>query len=566
MSTRKYVIGVDMGTSSTYVSVVRDGEVVSIPTINGNIGFPTLVVFTQEECLVGEAAAAYPGEAEHVFNFKKLIEKDYNPSHARFRYPFNLSKRGEIKANCMGLLRRFRGFEMMALILGQAKRDAEAFLGERVKGAVIAVPCFFNSEQRKLVLEAAFLANLSVERLVNDTSSVALSNGLQTDGTSLVVDFSAGAFQVAAIAKVGNTFRVLAEEGSCELGGQSMDEKMTNHFSSQLLEYGIDVTLAKQDLWEVKRGCEDLKCALSYAEEAETEVHFSERTGVLCLKKESFERLCHNHLLECLSLCSNVSKLSKYRFFRQVLLAGRSSRIPKFHESIHRMFSTVPVTPHPTSVANGAALLGSSHPNLNEILHSELCVACDKGFLKSLIPKGTPIPLVKYKPIQVSGNSFDFMSVVSQACHLADFKVMRVGSGPEDFIECKFCINTNGILTIEQWLESSFIMAPLPTLPHRESEILDIGDTHLNLTRALPTSRPTSALQEHGEFIQTLGQRIQTISDHFFFSALMTLYSHAIEWIEMNSTQSDYLIRKHLVCLTRLEALANEIFHPAPLE
>ncbi|KAJ9087081.1 hypothetical protein DSO57_1036859 [Entomophthora muscae] len=268
MALGKYIVGIDVGNFMTYVSVVRDGKVISIPTAAGKVGFPTCVVFDGEMCLVGEAAEELSGGEVHIVNFKSMYKKTAKGTSFGIEPPVQEKYVGKF----MGAMRTFKAQEIMAVVLAQAKNDAERFLGERIKGAVIAVPNYYHSEQRKAMMNAASIANLPVERLISDTSGLMLSKGLEFDGYHVVVDFGSTSFQLAVIAREAGVLRVL-EETSCEVGGQGLTENIKDKVELIVKKkLGVDAAITRADATKLHKACEKAKRELDTSAEALVEV------------------------------------------------------------------------------------------------------------------------------------------------------------------------------------------------------------------------------------------------------------------------------------------------------
>ncbi|KAJ9062014.1 hypothetical protein DSO57_1015058 [Entomophthora muscae] len=348
----KYIIGIDVGSYLTYVSVVKDGNVISIPTESGKRGFPTSVVFNNGMCLVGEAAEELSGGEVHIVNFKSMYKKTAKGTSFGIEPPVQEKYVGKF----MGAMRTFKAQEIMAVVLAQAKNDAERFLGERIKGAVIAVPNYYHSEQRKAMMNAASIANLPVERLISDTSGLMLSKGLEFDGYHVVVDFGSTSFQLAVIAREAGVLRVL-EETSCEVGGECLTQKVVENFAQLFKNFGFELTAScgyHSKLW---KACERAKRDLDTTPEVFVKLLLFGRQVVYRIDQEIYETICQYELLEIFRLCSAAADHPHHGTYNGIIIAGRSAKSFKFLEVMKTIFPGTFIAAESFSVAHGAAKL-----------------------------------------------------------------------------------------------------------------------------------------------------------------------------------------------------------------
>ncbi len=250
---KEKIIGIDLGTTNSAAAVVEGGKPIIIPsaegpTVAGKM-FPSVVAFTKDgQLLVGEPAkrqAAINPEGT-VFEFKRKMGTDY-------------------KYKIFG--KEYRPQELSAILLQKIKKDAEAFLGEEVKQAVITVPAYFNDNQRQATKDAAEIAGLEVVRLVNEPTAACLAYGLdkaQTEQKILVYDFGGGTLDVTIMEFGGGVFEVKATSGDTQLGGTDMDAAIVNFLVGEISkQFGIDVTKDAQAMQRLKEAAERAKIELS---------------------------------------------------------------------------------------------------------------------------------------------------------------------------------------------------------------------------------------------------------------------------------------------------------------
>ncbi|KAJ9062016.1 hypothetical protein DSO57_1015060 [Entomophthora muscae] len=289
MSLGKFTIGIDIETITTHVSVVKDGRVVSVPSASGKVGFPTLAAFEDTKCLVGETALKYATKEDCTFKlYKKIPVKVDNDS----KHPVP----EDVDIKFMGKTQRFKVWEMVAAILAQAKKDAERFLGERIKGVVIIVPSHFNITQRRAMVKAAFIANLPVERLLNRTSALMIGNCLELDGYYVIIDFGNTWFQVTVMSREAGEIHVLKDD-SIEIGGQSFIIRLMLYFSSLLAnQCNFNVMSDKVEFTKLKSACEKAKIDLDFFNEAFVQYHTLEHFISFKIKRKKFEELCASEI------------------------------------------------------------------------------------------------------------------------------------------------------------------------------------------------------------------------------------------------------------------------------
>jgi len=247
------IIGIDLGTSNSAAAVLQGGRPVLIPSAEGvtlyGKAFPSYVAFTKDgQILVGEPARrqAVANPEGTVTAFKRKMGTDY-------------------KYKIFG--KEYRPQELSAILLQKIKKDAEAFLGEEVKQAVITVPAYFNDNQRQATKDAAEIAGLEVVRLVNEPTAACLAYGLdkaQTEQKILVYDFGGGTLDVTIMEFGGGVFEVKATSGDTQLGGTDMDAAIVNFLVGEISkQFGIDVTKDAQAMQRLKEAAERAKIELS---------------------------------------------------------------------------------------------------------------------------------------------------------------------------------------------------------------------------------------------------------------------------------------------------------------
>ena len=290
------VIGIDLGTTNSCVSVFERGESKVIPNKEGKNTTPSVVAFTDKgEILVGDVAKrqAVTNPEKTIYSIKRimgLMSNEKNDEEAKARLPYHVVDRnGACAVEIAGKV--YTPQEISAKILIKLKEDAEAYLGESVTDAVITVPAYFNDSQRKATKEAGTIAGLNVLRIINEPTAAALAYGLDKKEAEkiLVYDLGGGTFDVTVLETGDNIVEVLATGGNAFLGGDDFDNKIIDWLVSEFKnETGIDLKGDIMALQRLKEAAENAKKELSSAQETEINLPFitADATGPKHLVKK----------------------------------------------------------------------------------------------------------------------------------------------------------------------------------------------------------------------------------------------------------------------------------------
>ena len=279
------VLGIDLGTTNSCMSVMEGGEPVVIPNAEGARTTPSIVAFTKTgERLVGQAAKrqAVTNPKNTIFSAKRLIGRKFSEVQDIIRtLPYKVveGKNGDAAIECQvgDKTERFAPEQISAMVLAKLKADAEAYLGEEIKEAVITVPAYFNDSQRQATKDAGTIAGLNVLRIINEPTAASLAYGLdkKKDETIAVFDLGGGTFDISVLEIGDGVFEVKATNGDTQLGGDNWDEALINWLADEFRrENGIDLRqdpLARQRL---KEEAEKAKIALSSAKETDINLPF----------------------------------------------------------------------------------------------------------------------------------------------------------------------------------------------------------------------------------------------------------------------------------------------------
>ena len=477
------VIGIDLGTTNSCVSVFERGESKVIPNKEGKNTTPSVVAFTDKgEILVGDVAKrqAVTNPEKTIYSIKRimgLMSNEKNAEEAKARLPYHVVDRnGACAVEIAGKV--YTPQEISAKILIKLKEDAEAYLGESVTDAVITVPAYFNDSQRKATKEAGTIAGLNVLRIINEPTAAALAYGLDKKEAEkiLVYDLGGGTFDVTVLETGDNIVEVLATGGNAFLGGDDFDNKIIDWLVSEFKnETGIDLKGDIMALQRLKEAAENAKKELSSAQETEINLPFitADATGpkhlVKKLTRAKFEGMIDSLVSETITKINEVIKdadLSKGDI-KEVVMVGGSTRVPLVQEEVKKAFGkelNKSVNPDEV-VAIGAAIQGAVIKGdvkdvlLLDVTPLSLGIETLGGVMTKIIEKGTTIPT---KKSQVFSTAEDNQSAVTIMVlqgerefardnkSLGNFNLEGIPAAPRGVpqIEVEFDIDANGILTV----------------------------------------------------------------------------------------------------------------------
>ena len=477
------VIGIDLGTTNSCVSVFERGESKVIPNKEGKNTTPSVVAFTDKgEILVGDVAKrqAVTNPEKTIYSIKRimgLMSNEKNAEEAKARLPYHVVDRnGACAVEIAGKV--YTPQEISAKILIKLKEDAEAYLGEKVTDAVITVPAYFNDSQRKATKEAGTIAGLNVLRIINEPTAAALAYGLDKKEAEkiLVYDLGGGTFDVTVLETGDNIVEVLATGGNAFLGGDDFDNKIIDWLVSEFKnETGIDLKGDIMALQRLKEAAENAKKELSSAQETEINLPFitADATGpkhlVKKLTRAKFEGMIDSLVGETIAKINEVTKdagLNKSEI-KEVVMVGGSTRVPLVQEEVKKAFGkelNKSVNPDEV-VAIGAAIQGAVIKGdvkdvlLLDVTPLSLGIETLGGVMTKIIEKGTTIPT---KKSQVFSTAEDNQSAVTIMVlqgerefardnkSLGNFNLEGIPAAPRGVpqIEVEFDIDANGILTV----------------------------------------------------------------------------------------------------------------------
>ncbi|MHB0753914.1 molecular chaperone DnaK [Polaribacter sp. M15] len=370
------IIGIDLGTTNSCVSVMEGNEPVVIPNAEGKRTTPSIVAFVEGgERKIGDPAKrqAVTNPTKTVYSIKRFMGNKFSESTQEVkRVPYKVVQGDNDTPRVDVDGRLYTPQEISAMVLQKMKKTAEDYLGTDVSGAVITVPAYFNDAQRQATKEAGEIAGLKVERIINEPTAAALAYGLDKandDKKIVVFDFGGGTHDVSILELGDGVFEVLATDGDTHLGGDDVDEKIINWLADEFLaDENMDLRKDPMALQRLKEAAEKAKIELSSSSSTEINLPYVTATAsgpkhlVRTLSRAKFEQLIDDLVKRTIEPCKTALKNADLSTSEidEIILVGGSTRIPAIQEAVEKFFGKAPskgVNPDEV-VSLGAAIQG----------------------------------------------------------------------------------------------------------------------------------------------------------------------------------------------------------------
>jgi len=481
------IIGIDLGTTNSVVAVMEGGEPTVIPTAEGGRLCPSVVAFTKSgEEPVGQTARrqAVVNSENTVFSVKRLMGRRYDDPEvvkAREILPYEIVEgpSGDARIHIPQTGKTYTPQEISARVLRKLKQDAEAYLGEPAKQAVITVPAYFNDSQRQATKDAGQIAGLEVLRIINEPTASSLAYGLdkETDETILVFDLGGGTFDVSILDVGEGVVEVQATSGDTFLGGDDWDQRVTDYIADEFKkDQGIDLRQDRQALQRLKEAAEKAKIELSTVLETEINLPFvtADASGPkhlqIKLTRAKLEQLTEDLVERCRGPFEQALKDAKLKASEldEVVLVGGATRMPMIQNLVREL--TGGKEPHKgvnpdEVVAVGAAIqagvLGGEVKDvlLLDVTPLTLGVETLGGVMTPLIERNTTIPVRKSETFSTAADGQTAVTIhvlqgerpmAADNMSLGQFNLEGIPPAPRGIpqIEVTFDIDANGILNV----------------------------------------------------------------------------------------------------------------------
>lgn len=484
-SGQSHIIGIDLGTTNSCVSVVEGGETIIIENSEGERTTPSVVAFTKEgEILVGSTAKrqAVTNPTDTFYATKRLIGRKWQDKEIQEDIQ-NLGYNVIKHSNGDAWVQRSTGetyspSQIGAFVLGKMKETAESYLGSQINSAVITVPAYFNDSQRQATKDAGVIAGLKVERIINEPTAAAMAYGLEKeqDMNLAVYDLGGGTFDISILEMTGGVFEVKSTNGDTSCGGEDLDSLILNYVIARYLaETGINLKGDRVATQRIREAAEKAKMELSSAKSTEINLPYitmneqGPQNLAMTITRDQFNKIIGDFVKRTLEPCKISLRDAQMSIgdIDSVILVGGSTRIPMVQELVKDFYGKQPskgVNPD-EAVAFGAAIQsgimegGFEGIVLIDVVPLSLGTEVVGGIFSKIIERNQAIPCSNsqiYTTTEDNQTSISFpvyqgeREIAKENKHLGEFTLGGLAPAPRGVakVEASMQIDNNGILNV----------------------------------------------------------------------------------------------------------------------
>lgn len=475
-------IGIDLGTTNSVVAVMEAGDPKVLINSSGNRITPSLVAFTDKgERLVGQPAKhqQVTNPKNTIFSIKRFMGRRHHEVHDEEKIvPYEVVGGEDELVQVKIRDKEYTPQEISAMVLGDLKKTAEDYLGEKVEKAVITTPAYFNDAQRQATKEAGQIAGLKVERIINEPTAAALAYGLDKKRNEKIVvfDLGGGTFDISILDIGDGVFEVLSTNGDTHLGGDDWDQLLIDFLADEFKKQeGIDLRSDPMALQRLKEAAEKAKCELSTALETVVNLPFITATQEgpkhlqISITRAKFEQICSSLFERLRTPCTTALQDAKLTAgdIDEAVIVGGSTRIPKVQEMAKEIFGKEPnksINPDEVVALGAAIQAGVLEGDVKDVLLLDvtplsLGIETLGGVLTRLIEKNATIPTSKKEVFSTAADNQTEVTIhvlqgerefAKDNRTLGRFNLADIPPAPRGMpqIEVEFAIDANGILDV----------------------------------------------------------------------------------------------------------------------
>lgn len=479
------IIGIDLGTTNSAVSIIEGGQPKIIENIEGNRTTPSVVAVGKNgDRMVGLLAKrqAVTNPENTIYGVKRFMGHRYEDPEVQKDQktaPYKIQKGSTGGAEVKIGDKWYRPEEVSAMILSKIKSDVEAKLGEKITEAIITVPAYFNDSQRKATKDAGEIAGLNVKRIINEPTAAALAYGFNSKKNEKIVvyDFGGGTFDISVLEVGDDVIEVKSTDGDSHMGGEDIDQKIISWIAEEFKkESGIDITKDVLALQRLKEAAEKTKHELSTSVESEINIPFitSDASGpkhlLLKMSRATLESLADEFVSRSIEITKRAVEASPFKIneINEIIMVGGQTRMPAIVEAVKKLFGKEPnrsINPDEVVALGAAVQAGVLQGDVKDVLLLDviplsLGIETLGGVSTKLVERNTTIPSSKSQTFSTAADNQTSVEIhitqgerpmASDNKSLGRFILDGIPPAPRGMpqVEVTFDVDANGILNVK---------------------------------------------------------------------------------------------------------------------